>query len=66
MSASLPKPTPLELERHISVPEAAEYKNVSEDTFRRHYPHLIRKTSPRRSTVKLRDLLEDDERVRVA
>jgi hypothetical protein len=55
----LPSLTALE-ERHISVLEAARLKGVSQDTFRRHYPHLIRKVSPRRNTVKLRDLLREE------
>jgi hypothetical protein len=54
----LPSLTALDLERHISVKQAAEIKGVSQDTFKRHYPHLIRKASPRRNTVKLRDLLQ--------
>jgi hypothetical protein len=50
----------IELEKHVSVPEAAKIKGISPDTFKRHYSHLIRKPSPRRCTVKLRDLLTDD------
>jgi hypothetical protein len=53
----------IELERHVSVPEAARIKGISPDTFKRHYAHLIRKASPRRNTVKLRDLIEGGERV---
>jgi hypothetical protein len=56
-TTKLPELSALDLERHVSVPEAAEFLNVSEDTFRRHYPHLIKKVSPRRTVVKLRDLL---------
>jgi hypothetical protein len=56
-TAALPSLSPLELERHVSVPEAAALKGISPDTFKRHYSHLIRKPSPRRSVVKLRDLL---------
>jgi hypothetical protein len=59
----LPSLSALELERHISVREAAALKGVSEDTFLRHYKHLVRKVSPRRSTVKLRDLLMSEESV---
>jgi hypothetical protein len=55
----LPELSALELEKHVSVPEAAEIKGISPDTFKRHYPHLIRKQSPRRNTVKLRDLLSE-------
>ena len=54
---NLPSPFALDLERHISVPEAAKFKNISPDTFKRHYKHLIRKISPRRNAVKVRDLL---------
>jgi hypothetical protein len=57
---TLPKLSALELERQISVSEAAKIKGISPDTFKRHYTHLIRKSSPRRATVKLRDLLEED------
>jgi hypothetical protein len=49
----------IELEKHVSVPEAARIKGISPDTFKRHYSHLIRKPSPRRCTVKLRDLLSE-------
>jgi hypothetical protein len=55
------KLSPLDLERHVSVPEAARFKTISPDTFKRHFGHLIRKTSPRRNTVKVRDLLETDQ-----
>jgi hypothetical protein len=58
---TLPALTALELEQHISVPKAAQIKGVSEDTFRRYYGHLIRKISPRRSSVKMRDLLSDSQ-----
>jgi hypothetical protein len=52
-----PELSALELERHISVPEAAAQLGVSVDTFRRHFGGLIRKISPRRCVVKVRDLL---------
>ena len=51
----------LELEKHVSVPEAAKIRGISPDTFKRHYAHLIRKVSPRRSTVKLRELLSEED-----
>jgi hypothetical protein len=56
--AGAPVLSEIDLERHISVPEAAELKGISPDTFKRHYGHLIHKVSPRRKTVKLRDALE--------
>jgi hypothetical protein len=43
--------------RKISVREAAELNNVSEDTFRRRYAHLIKQISPRRQAVDLSDAL---------
>jgi hypothetical protein len=61
LNDTLPKLTALDLERHVSVPVAAEIKGISLDTFKRHYAHLIRKTSPRRNTVKVRDLLATDD-----
>jgi mRNA-degrading endonuclease toxin of MazEF toxin-antitoxin module len=48
-----------EKRRRISVAQAAEIKNISEDSFRRHYAHLIEKTTPRRDTVQLGAVLED-------
>jgi hypothetical protein len=57
----LPSLTAIELEKHISVPEAAALKGISRDTFKRHYSAIIRHPSPRRSTVKLRDLLRSEE-----
>lgn len=50
-------PTALDLQRKISIKEAAALNNVSEDTFKRHYSHIIRKISPRRSVVALSDAL---------
>ena len=47
----------LELEKIISLNEAAALSGISIDGLRRHYPHLIRKLSPRRVGVKLRDVL---------
>jgi len=60
IESRLPVLSALELERHVSVPEAAKIKGVSIDTFRRHYKYMIRKASPRRDVVKLRELLTDD------
>jgi hypothetical protein len=54
--------SPIELEKHVSVPEAARFLGISPDTFKRHYRHIIRKISPRRTVVKLRDLLADEPR----
>jgi hypothetical protein len=43
--------------RKISVRAAAELNDLSEDTFRRRYSHLIVDVSPRRQAVRLRDAL---------
>jgi hypothetical protein len=47
----------LNLRRKISVKQAAALNDVSEDSFRRHYRHLIKKISPRRDAVELADAL---------
>jgi hypothetical protein len=51
------EPTWLDLRRKISVKEAAQLNGVSEDTFKRRYPHLIKTISPRRNAVELADAL---------
>ena len=43
ISRSLADLTPLERQQEIKVKEAAAFNDLSEATFRRHYPHLIRK-----------------------
>ena len=53
-------PPDLELSRIIPVSQAAEFNGISEDTFKRHYPHLIRKLSPRRNGVRLGDVLDGE------
>jgi hypothetical protein len=59
-SGKLPELSALELEKNVSVPEAAAIKGVSPWTFKRYYSQLIRKVSPRREVVKLRTLLQED------
>jgi hypothetical protein len=44
--------------RHVSVPVAAEFIGVSEDTFIKRYPHLINKLSTRRRGVNVGRLLD--------
>jgi hypothetical protein len=51
----------IELERIISTREAARLRGVSEDTFLRNFPHLIRRISPRRVGVRLGDVLSLNE-----
>jgi hypothetical protein len=48
---------PLELEKIIPVSQAAVLNNQHEDTFRRNYPHLVRKVGKRKTGVKLRDAI---------
>ena len=55
----IPLAPDVERRRIISVPEAAELKGVSKDTFERHYRHLIRKLSPHRKGVMLGDVIDD-------
>jgi hypothetical protein len=47
----------LALKQKIPVKKAAELNDMSEDSFRRHYSHLIKKVSPRRDAVELGDAL---------
>ena len=56
--SSLADLSPLELKRKITTREAAELNGVSEDMFKRHYRHLIRKIGPRRLAVVLGDAIE--------
>jgi hypothetical protein len=46
-----------ELDRILSLDEVAEFRGLSKDGIRRHYPHLICRLSPRRVGMKLRDAL---------
>ena len=55
---SLTDLTPLDRLKRIPVSEAAAFNNLSEDTFKRHYAHLIEKISPRRLAVKLGDAID--------
>lgn len=50
-------PSALDLERIVTLSQAAELSGISEDGWRRHHKHLIRRLSPRRVGVKLRDAL---------
>jgi hypothetical protein len=49
--------SPFELERMLTLDEVAEFRGLSKDGIRRHYAHLIRRLSPRRVGMKLRDAL---------
>jgi hypothetical protein len=50
-------PRELELERMVTIRRAAELRGISEDTFKRQYPHLIERVSDRRSAVRLKHAL---------
>jgi hypothetical protein len=54
---SLADLSPLDLRQKINVKAAAALNDLSEASFRRHYPHLIRKIAPRRDAVELGDAL---------
>jgi hypothetical protein len=49
--------SPLERLQKIPVKRAAALNDLSEASFRRHYPHLIRKITPRRDAVELGDAI---------
>lgn len=54
----LPALTPLELRRIASLPEAAKFLSLSEDTIRRRYGKKIRQLSPRRVGIMVGDLIK--------
>jgi hypothetical protein len=49
--------------RILSIAQAAKLRGVSPDTIRRHYPHLIRKLSPRRLGLSVTDALKIGETI---
>ena len=51
------QPDWLRHKQKVSVKTAAELNDISEDNFRRHYGHLIKKVSPRRGAVLLADAI---------
>jgi len=50
-------PEAVVLRRKISVQEAAAMVGVHEDTFRKHFPHLIKRVGPRLDRVTLGDAI---------
>jgi hypothetical protein len=48
-------PDELAVRRKVSVKQAAALNNLSEDTFRRHFKHLIKQITPNRQAVDLED-----------
>jgi hypothetical protein len=55
--AATPLSPDLTRHRKISVQEAADIVDVHEDTFRKHFSHLIKKIGPRLDRVELADVL---------
>jgi hypothetical protein len=53
----IPLPEAVALRRKISVQEAASMVGVHEDTFRRHFSHLIKRVGPRLDRVTLGDAI---------
>jgi hypothetical protein len=49
--------TPLELNRKISVIEAASYNGVHVDTFKKNFPHLLKRIGKRRLAVTVYDAI---------
>jgi hypothetical protein len=49
--------TELDLRRKVKVKHAARLNDLSEDSFRRHYAHLVQKITARRDGVTLLDAL---------
>src|SRR5258707_3500664 len=49
--------TPLELARKISMADAAAHNSVHVDTFKRNYPHLLRRIGKRRIGVTVHDAI---------
>jgi hypothetical protein len=49
--------TPVEMKAKVSVSLAADLNDISEDTFRDRYPHLIKQVSARRQAVTLGDAI---------
>jgi hypothetical protein len=50
-------PVPFDLDRMLSLDEAAVLTRLSRDSLKRHYSHLIRQLSLRRVGIRLRDAL---------
>lgn len=57
LPASIDGLTPLELHRKIPVAEAAAHNSVHVQTFKKHYPHLLRRIGERRLFVTVHDAI---------
>jgi hypothetical protein len=50
-------PTPFDLDRMLTLAEVVELVGVSRDSIQRHYAHLIRRITPGRVGIRMRDAL---------
>ena len=57
LPASIASLTPLELARKIPVAEAAAFNSVHVETFKKRYPHLVRRIGERRLFVTVHDAI---------
>ena len=57
LPASVAGFTPLELAQKIPVMKAAEMNSVHVETFKKRYPHLVKRIGERRLFVSLRDAI---------
>lgn len=57
LPASVAGLTPLELARKIPVAEAAAFNSVHVETFKKRYPHLVRRIGERRLFVTVHDAI---------
>ena len=57
LAGGLFSPTALELDRTLPISEVAVLVGLSQHTLRRHYRHLIRRLTPGRVGIRLRDAL---------
>jgi hypothetical protein len=57
VKAPLKVPPAFELDRMISIDEAAALAGLSRDSIRKHHRHLIRRLSPGRIGLRVRDVL---------
>jgi hypothetical protein len=53
----LPTPTAFDLDQMLDLQEAAALVGLSRDSLKRHYPHLIRRLTPGRVGIRVRDVL---------
>jgi hypothetical protein len=57
LPASIAGLTPLELARRIPVAEAAAFNSVHVETFKKRYPHLVKRIGERRLFVTVHDAI---------